>query len=132
MGMRTRGLDMAIAAKRQVADAPRADRSPERRPASPRIGRHPRARIALLVVPAIGADAKNSRFACPAASREGHGLEPVIGTARRCSGRARLRIMRPGLPAEFLPAVVYAGTKEWTAAIMKTRIRQYAAAGASD
>jgi hypothetical protein len=76
------------------------DRSPERRPASPRIGRYPRAGIALLVVPGIGADAENSRFACPAASREGHGLEPVIGAARRCSGARGVELMPQKAPTD--------------------------------
>jgi hypothetical protein len=111
MGVRTRGLDIAISAKRQVADAAaRAEaksvidrwneqlatsrdilwsptiraaliagsswldvfrnkpgnRSAEGRPSSPRVGCHPRAGgavLVVLVVPGIGADAEDPRIA---------------------------------------------------------------------
>jgi hypothetical protein len=123
MGVRTRGLDLATADERQVADAeprprpssvvgtstgrqPRhavvaddpsradrwnavarrvlpglrhepGDRSSKGRPPSPRLGRHPRARPAVLVLPGIGAHAEDPRAAYPAAGRDCGGIETM-------------------------------------------------------
>jgi hypothetical protein len=53
------------------------NRSAAGRPSSPRVGRHPRAGAAVLVVPGNGADAEDPRVACPTARGKGRGVEPV-------------------------------------------------------
>jgi hypothetical protein len=131
MGIRTRGLDIGIKAKRQVADAAaRAEakavierwneqlsarrdilwsptiraaliagtpwldvhesgnRPAEGRSSPARVGRHPRAGAAVLVVPGIGADAEDPRAARHAARGKGCGVEPVTPRVRRCNGPA--------------------------------------------
>jgi hypothetical protein len=55
------------------------DRSSECRSTSPRVGCHPRARAAVLMVPGIGADAEDPRATRPAACGEGCSVEPMIG-----------------------------------------------------
>jgi hypothetical protein len=126
MGVRTRGLDIAKNAKRQVADAAaraeanavierwneqlvasrdmlrsptiraaliagmpwldvfcpgcgtsRGNRSAEGRSPSARVSRNARAGTAVLMVPGIGADAADPRFARLAACGEGSGVELV-------------------------------------------------------
>jgi hypothetical protein len=73
------------------------DRSSKGRPPSPRIGRNPRARAAVFMVPGIGAHAEDPRIACAASRGKGSRVEPVsrrldrVGVRARWTGEVRLR-----------------------------------------